>query len=788
MGIKIKQIQIQNFKLFKNFSSIQLDDNSLIVLDGPNGFGKTSFYDAIELLFTGKLRRYSSLPSITDARQVINGNPFVHNDGVDNDDDLFIKAQIEINGATYFLMRKENCGTLIENGKAHQFTLPLYILTTFEASSGEEIEGSDFFNNLLGIDFNKNFEFLNYVEQEENIDFLKNKDKDRKAKMAHLFNTIKIDEKINKLSVVHVKVKEKCNPEAKREYKKIKQQHGELLSSLKQDIEETEYLQLFESKDLLWDKEILVFADGKYSQWLGEEGELKKLNLFITNFEEFNKKNINDKLDELVVNEESLKQLLVFYKFLEKEEEISAKLLIHTKLADYLKGFEKGSLYAIENERVTIPIELRALLKDIVDIEKYNEALREIKEKVVTTDKLSKLLSNVATSRSTFIENYINYHSESPDSNCPLCGYDWKEAESLIKNFDEQTSVLKELIKESGNELMPIIEDFDKLYFQPINLYFVEYVKTNPIDISFISKLKLVKKMEPTLVALKDKFLQFEIDLEEYYNNEEKYIDVSEHIILIKKAVLERKKTVDLEKVKDYFGDLFLSCFDEKIDNVANINTDIVAKKIKFIEWKYLQYQNEEIVKLDNQYIGKKSDFDSANIMKLNLKKIIDIYKSELSKYQEVLIGDIEILFHIYSGRIMQDYQNGLGLFIKSDQGEIRFIESMSLDINNNADYNQHDAIFSMSSGQLAALVLSFTLALNKRYSKSELLFIDDPVQTLDELNIAGFVNLLRNEFSDRQIFMSTHEEMMSVYMRYKFDKFGLKTERINFKEKYIEE
>ena len=136
----------------------------------------------------------------------------------------------------------------------------------------------------------------------------------------------------------------------------------------------------------------------------------------------------------------------------------------------------------------------------------------------------------------------------------------------------------------------------------------------------------------------------------------------------------------------------------------------------------------------------------------------------------------------------MQDYQNGLGLFIKSDQGEIRFIESMLLDANNNADYNQHDAIFSMSSGQLASLVLSFTLALNKRYSESKLLFIDDPVQTLDELNIAGFVNLLRNEFSDRQIFMSTHEEMMSAYMRYKFNKFGLRTERINFKEKYLEE
>ncbi len=788
MGIKIKQIQIQNFKLFKNFSSIQLDDTSLVVLDGPNGFGKTSFYDAIELLFTGKLRRYSSLDNITDRRQLINGHPFIHNDGVEDGEDLFIKAQIEINGETYFVMRKENCGILIRTGKAHEFTLPLYKLTTFESTNGELIDGYDFFNNLLGINFNKNFEFLNYVEQEENIDFLKNKDKDRKTKMDHLFNTVEIDKKINKLSVVHVKTRERCSPEAKREYEQIEQQYRALISALRQDVEITEYSQLFETKDILWDSETLIFADGQYSQWLGEEGELKKLNLFITNFEEFNKKNVNDKLDELVVNEAHLKQMLVFYKFLEKEEEMSVKLLIHTKLTDYLKGFEKGSLYAIENEHVTVPIELKGLLKDVIDIEKYNEVLREIKEKIVRTDKLSKLLSNVAASRSTFLVNYASYHEETPDTNCPLCGYDWKEAESLIKNFEEQTSVLKELIKESGNELIPIIESFDKHFFQPINLYLTEYIKENPVDVSFINNLKIVKKIEPTLVALNDQFLKSEIDLEEHYNNEEKSVDVSEHIILIKKAVLERKKTVDIEKVKGYFRDLFLIYFDESIDNVAKINTDKVATKIKYIEWKYLQYQNEEIVKLNDQYISKKNDYDNANKMKLNLKKIIDIYKGELSKYQALLVANIEIFFHIYSGRIMQDYQNGLGLFIKSDQGEIRFIESMLLDANDNADYNQHDAIFSMSSGQLSSLVLSFTLALNKRYSESKLLFIDDPVQTLDELNIAGFVNLLRNEFSDRQIFMSTHEEMMSAYMRYKFDKFGLKTERINFKEKYLEE
>ena len=140
----------------------------------------------------------------------------------------------------------------------------------------------------------------------------------------------------------------------------------------------------------------------------------------------------------------------------------------------------------------------------------------------------------------------------------------------------------------------------------------------------------------------------------------------------------------------------------------------------------------------------------------------------------ESIVKEIEILFHIYSGRLMQSYQQGLGIFIENDGNSIAFNEKPG---------QEHDAVFSMSSGQLSALVLSFTLALNQRYAKHSLLLIDDPVQTLDEINIAGFVDLLRTEFAGRQIIMSTHEDRMSAYFRYKYKKFGMSAGRINFME-----
>ncbi|MNY31931.1 hypothetical protein D3C86_1661170 [compost metagenome] len=122
----------------------------------------------------------------------------------------------------------------------------------------------------------------------------------------------------------------------------------------------------------------------------------------------------------------------------------------------------------------------------------------------------------------------------------------------------------------------------------------------------------------------------------------------------------------------------------------------------------------------------------------------------------------------------MQCFQGGIGLFIFSEKEGIRFQS------NPNKTY---DAIFSMSSGQLSALIISFTLALHKKYATNNLILIDDPVQTMDELNLYGFIDLLRNEFYDNQIIMSTHEDMMSAFMRYKFKNYNLSEKRVNLKE-----
>ena len=61
--IIIKRLYIENYKLFSH-KEIDFSQALLSVFDGPNGYGKTSIFDAVELLITGKISRVKECESI----------------------------------------------------------------------------------------------------------------------------------------------------------------------------------------------------------------------------------------------------------------------------------------------------------------------------------------------------------------------------------------------------------------------------------------------------------------------------------------------------------------------------------------------------------------------------------------------------------------------------------------------------------------------------------------------------------------------------------------------------
>ena len=148
--------------------------------------------------------------------------------------------------------------------------------------------------------------------------------------------------------------------------------------------------------------------------------------------------------------------------------------------------------------------------------------------------------------------------------------------------------------------------------------------------------------------------------------------------------------------------------------------------------------------------------------------------------YQNNFLDGIIIALKIISGRILQTTPIGLG--INTDVSN-RKIEFKIQDID-------HDVYNMLSSGQLNGLMISILLAVRKTFltdKKIDLLLIDDPLQTIDDLSAHSFVDLLVQEFSDLQIVMSTHEKEKMSLFAYKFNRAKIPFNNINLQEKFLE-
>lgn len=128
---------------------------------------------------------------------------------------------------------------------------------------------------------------------------------------------------------------------------------------------------------------------------------------------------------------------------------------------------------------------------------------------------------------------------------------------------------------------------------------------------------------------------------------------------------------------------------------------------------------------------------------------------------------------YIYSGKLIQTHQNGLGVFCFTGSKEDALTE-FKLSTNKVAISQKLDVSNKFSTGQKNVTNIALMLALKKIATTSlDIFMIDDPCQSLDELNVASFVEIIKNEFTETQVILSTHEDKIASYIKYKNDKAG---------------
>ena len=190
--MKIRRISLLNFKGFEKLQ-LSFDSENVIILGGKNGYGKTTLFDALELLFSGRIQRMIDYKDYHNNRYGISQEekPLVFNKYSDY---VIVSAEIELGDARVVLQRKAKVSDM-KNPVDFKAFGKLQIVE----NDGTERVLSDEDSKNLGIkELCQSYSFLNYLSQEEATTFLKQKEADRAAMLSHLFDLEKYETYIRK--------------------------------------------------------------------------------------------------------------------------------------------------------------------------------------------------------------------------------------------------------------------------------------------------------------------------------------------------------------------------------------------------------------------------------------------------------------------------------------------------------------------------------------------------------------------------------------------------------------
>jgi exonuclease SbcC len=781
----ISQLELENFKLYKEKIKIDFKSSKFVVLDGPNGYGKTTIFDAIELLVTGRINRICNIEYKDGNKPVIFAN--------DINTPIVIKGEfIDYKGNSLVIKR------VVENpnieGKLNglEKRFKAFILQNFNEEHGKEVEQDDI-DKLFGLIPDKNiYNLMNYIQQENTLHFLKLNENERLNAINKLFN---IEKEIDEAEQIK-RVRDRINAVRKDiggedgTGGKIKDFDLEIKKLINENSKsDIKYEKLIIWKEIVWDQEKFQVDEDNFNRIIVEIEKIEKLKKYHRDFINYNK-NKRYKYYLEPINAHIIEGTLATLKHIDNNDVIKKRYINQindARIKEYIKDKKFTEIF---DEKVLNEI-VKSLLKED-SFEKVKSRIDILRSKKENTNELSELIREINDVRLDLNDKFLKalkLDNELNSEACPMCGFDYSIiGKKLLSKVSEKEKYFTKKLDSTSKSIDLIIEEIHTDFFKNIE----EQINSrNQILITkeFIQLLEKYQMSKDEIIHFKEFCTSEGIKLDEYICNNYENIDlrqIHENVVKIKDIISKKTLFVSQEySIENInFQSIYNEYFDEEEENLLNISADQISSKKAYIKNQYIVINNINRVKKENERDNLKSKYNKLNEYYNKLESVFDIYQKSIRKYSNYMISNIEIPFYIFSGKILQDYQGGLGVFIKADnkneQIRIKFV---------NDDESKHDLLNKFSSGQLSGLVISFLLALNTVYSNRKLacILIDDPLQAMDDINMASFVELIRNEFNDTQLIVSTHEDDISRYMRYKFKKYGIEPLRLNLKEIYSE-
>ena len=857
--MKIKKILIKNFKNIKE-RIIDFQENVTLFV-GPNGFGKTTIFDAIELSLTGKIRRIEE-SDYSDGRSSFSA-PYFQNNPNENTVIELMLTNDEGNSLIISSLYKSSMNTEDSNVPKFSFSkfqrrvrvgpgISFQSDEDFEGSSERDIQKD--ISQFLGYEsedysLGDTFDLFNYIQQDETAYYLKQKEKDRKEQLNFLLNIGNYVNRKNRL--------ERLRSTLSSTEKELRAKKGKLKNSpIKNNILYSK-LSLRADTDFAFNNKSIIFDDELSDESLNIYlSEIEKLQEFRDSFspkdyflrkqsEQFERDVLEDKdficyliIRKIFENQENIESIKQNHSLISNEKNYSYFLLKNyieqlESLENDSRIFKRGkilkSLLDVEIDKLNIE-SIKNSLNGFVGwefgkvwFEMFDSKLTNYKNKKEQlddgTDSINKLLE---------IRSRLKEHSDNNHSECVFCGYDWIESKKLLLAYEETTNQLRKNLTNFEIEVSNLVEELNQLKMELQNQIQMEQEKLFVIPDDFLAVIQSISNYDfpesfSNLVVINSEIRPLLVDksasLQEFEILKTELISSLQEKLLIPKEIYSTflrivKKSVDFENLLEKYSILAGEAIRE-----YEISFDILPISLnKFEENKekllvFLGDFRSQIVfdyskSLDSQHLFDKyfasneKNFEDCTIERISQKREYIINQFELQSltmfnqienrlqiiertitylqqrvrelnnnikfYQEQMIQKLKLPFYMYTAKILQNYQQGMGVLLTTqNNSNIRFIANSN---------SEQDVMYQLSSGQIAVISFAFTLALNTTFKISKefkFLSIDDPIQDMDSMNVYALIDLIRHSLSDYQIIMSTHNDGSAMFIKYKFELFS---------------
>lgn len=770
--ISLNKITLKNFKVFGDEPyTISFEDSNLVLLDGPNGYGKTSVFDAIELGLTGNISRLISLENRQNPADVV----VAHRGAGRVEIILEFKdkyAQLRV----FQRKLKQPIPNISKRISRFQELWELFEIVDGKAVLSSQSSLDSYFDSK---DFSRDFLLFHYVQQEETSRFLKsNNEAQRAEELAQLFgNTREADDKLNRLLG-------------------ISRQLAASKKSISVRLEEIK--RLYQIDD---NTSITTGASEPHVYVLPWLAEVDKTPFWdeIT-IAELNQEKLNSSLTEITHIKNFVAHQVFFFRNRRFENAILQRDVLELYVG-YFNSINDHDLYIKRSNTYQL---IRSsyevfksgdlnLIRAIADLESVFQALKY--ESTAEFDAALQSLvaeENKASGLGSIYSELIKHHDamfagleKMPnESVCMLCGNDYQSHDALSHAIAKHGHLLRSELSAQDKLLVAARDAFNTNFLSPLLQACVAFLDTTPppTQQELLSLSKALAEKE-RFDRVRKWLLSERIEHDDLMattfpvQGGDHYIAVSTDNLCerIRSAIGAVPEGYHEANGANIFGRIYRDYFNNELEKLSQISRGLLEKKESYIKSLYfssLKEVSEELGKL-----SKRSEL--LERAWTDVSNLVTAVKTQIRQYRKKLITDIEIPFYIYSGKILQTHQAGLGhgIFIKDPTGEDE-LKNVRLVSNWESD---HDILNTMSSGQISAVVIALTLALHRVYSKDfSSILIDDPVQTMDDINMSSLVEVLRNDFSQKQIILSTHEDKVARYFTYKYLKHSESVKIVN--------